>query len=209
VNQKKVQRIMRELGLKCIVRMKKYRSYKGTVGKIAPNILERNFNATKPNEKWVTDITEFKLFGEKLYLSPMLDLFNGEIITYTVDSRPVYTLVSGMLDQALEHKTDEDTLLIHSDQGWHYQMPQYQQTLKEQNITQSMSRKGNCYDNAVMENFFGILKSEFLYTEEFDSIEHFKAELDQYIHYYNHKRIKAKLKGMSPVRYRTHALEAA
>jgi putative transposase len=209
VNHKKVQRIMRELGLKCIVRMKKYRSYKGTVGKIAPNILERNFNATKPNEKWVTDITEFKLFGEKLYLSPMLDLFNGEIITYTVDSRPVYTLVSGMLDQALEHKTDEDTLLIHSDQGWHYQMPQYQQTLKEQNITQSMSRKGNCYDNAVMENFFGILKSEFLYTEEFDSIEHFKVELDQYIHYYNHKRIKAKLKGMSPVRYRTHALEAA
>jgi putative transposase len=209
VNHKKVQRIMRKLGLKCIVRMKKYRSYKGTVGKIAPNILERNFNATKPNEKWVTDITEFKLFGEKLYLSPMLDLFNGEIITYTVDSRPVYTLVSGMLDQALEHKTDEDTLLIHSDQGWHYQMPQYQQTLKEQNITQSMSRKGNCYDNAVMENFFGILKSEFLYTEEFDSIEHFKAELDQYIHYYNHKRIKAKLKGMSPVRYRTHALEAA
>jgi putative transposase len=199
INHKKVQRIMRELGLKCIVRMKKYRSYKGTVGKIAPNILDRDFQATKPNEKWVTDITEFKLFGEKLYLSPMLVLFNGEVITYTVDSRPVYTLVSGMLDQALERKTSEDTLLIHSDQGWHYQMPQYQQTLKEQDITQSMSRKGNCYDNAVMENFFGILKSEFLYTEEFGSIEHFKAELDQYIHYYNHNRIKAKLQGLSPV----------
>jgi putative transposase len=209
VNHKKVQRVMRELDLKCIVRMKKYRSYKGTVGKIAPNILERNFNATKPNEKWVTDITEFKLFGEKLYMSPMMDLFNGEIITYTIDSRPVYTLVSSMLDQALERKTNEDSLLIHSDQGWHYQMPQYQQTLKEQGITQSMSRKGNCYDNAVMENFFGILKSEFFYTEEYDSIEHFKVELDQYIHYYNHKRIKAKLKGKSPVQYRTHALEAA
>jgi putative transposase len=160
-NHKKVQRIMRELGLKSIVRMKKYRSYKGTVGKIAPNILDRNFLATKPNEKWVTDITEFKLFGEKLYLLPMLDLFNGEIVTYTIESHPVYSLVSRMLEKAFEHLNDEDTLLIHSDQGWHYQMRQYQQALKERGITQSMSRKGNCYDNAVIENFFGILKSEF------------------------------------------------
>jgi transposase InsO family protein len=104
---------------------------------------------------------------------------------------------------------DEDTLLIHSDQGWHYQMHQYEQTLKKHDITQSMSRKGNCYDNAVIENFFGILKSEFLYTQEFESIEHFYAELEEYIKYYNHKRIKAKLKGMSPVQYRTHALKAA
>jgi putative transposase len=200
---------MRELGLKCRVRMKKYRSYKGTVGKIAPNILDRDFHATKPNEKWVTDITEFHLFGEKLYLSPMLDLFNGEIITYTIESRPVYSLVSRMLDKAFEHLNDEDTLLIHSDQGWHYQMRQYQQALKERGITQSMSRKGNCYDNAIIENFFGILKSELVYTQEFESIEQFKEELEQYIEYYNHKRIKAKLKGMSPVQYRTHALKAA
>lgn len=123
VNHKKVQRIMRELGLKCIVRMKKYRSYKGSVGKIAPNILERDFNASKPNQKWVvTDITEFQLLGEKLYLSPILDLFNGEIITYTIGSRPVYSLVSRMLEQAFKHISDDDTLLIHSDQGWHYQM---------------------------------------------------------------------------------------
>jgi transposase InsO family protein len=103
VNHKKVQRIMKELGLKCIVRMKKYKSYKGTVGKIAPNILDRNFHAEKPNKKWVTDITEFKLFGEKLYFSPILDLFNSEIITYTIGSRPTYSLVSTMLDQAFEH----------------------------------------------------------------------------------------------------------
>lgn len=209
VNHKKLQRLMQELGLKCSVRMKKYRSYKGSVGKIAPNILDRNFQAVRPNEKWVTDITEFKLFGEKLYLSPILDLFNGEIIAYTLRSRPVYSLVSDMLEQALEGKNDEDSLLIHSDQGWHYQMPQYQQALKNKGITQSMSRKGNCYDNAVMENFFGILKSEFLYTQTFSDTEHFKAELDQYIHYYNHKRIKHKLKGMSPVQYRTHAQQAA
>lgn len=194
---------MKELGLKCVVRMKKYRSYKGTVGKTAPNILDRNFRAEKPNEKWVTDITEFKLLGEKLYLSPMLDLFNGEIIAYSIDSRPRYSLVSKMLEQAVKRLTNEDKLLIHSDQGWHYQMSKYQQALKEKNITQSMSRKGNCYDNAVMENFFGILKSEFLYMQEFDSIELFKQELSNYMDYYNNKRIKAKLKGLSPVQYRT------
>lgn len=150
VNHKKVQRIMQELGLKSVVRMKKYRSYKGNVGKIAPNILERNFSVSKPNEKWVTDITEFKLFGEKLYLSPMLDLFNGEVIAYTVNPRPVYSLVSKMLDNAFERLDDKDDLIIHSDQGWHYQMRQYQQALKDHGITQSMSRKGNCYDNAVI-----------------------------------------------------------
>jgi transposase InsO family protein len=209
INHKKVQRIMQELRLKCLVRMKKYVSYKGTVGKTAPNILDRNFEAEKPNEKWVTDITEFKLFGEKLYFSPMLDLFNGEIITYTVGSRPTYSLVSTMLDQALEHLVDEDELLIHSDQGWHYQMKQYRHVLSEHGVTQSMSRKGNCYDNAVIENFFGIMKSEFLYLKEFESIEHFKQELAKYIDYYNNKRIKSKLKGMSPVQYRVHAGQAA
>ncbi|REK74199.1 IS3 family transposase [Paenibacillus paeoniae] len=209
VNHKKVQRIMQELGLKSIVRMKKYRSYKGNVGKIAPNILERNFSASKPNEKWVTDITEFKLFGEKLYLSPMLDLFNGEVITYTVNSRPVYSLISKMLDHAFERLDNQDGLIIHSDQGWHYQMRQYQQALKEHGVTQSMSRKGIGYDHAVIESFFGTLKSEFLYIQEFESVEQFKTELDQYITYYNHKRIKAKPKGVSPVQYRTHALEVA
>jgi putative transposase len=205
VNHKKVQRIMNELDLKSRVRVKKYRSYKGKVGKIAPNLLDRNFEATKPNEKWVTDITEFKLYGEKLYVSPVLDLYNGEIITYTIGSRPTYSLVSDMLEQAFERLSTKDELLIHSDQGWHYQMKQYRQALKERNITQSMSRKGNCYDNSVIENFFGIMKSEFLYIEEFRSIEHFKEELEKYIDYYNHKRIKAKLKGKSPVQYRTLA----
>ncbi len=113
----------------------------------------RNFQAEKPNEKWVTDITEFNLFREKLYLFPILDLFNSEIITYTLDSRPKYSLVKTMLEQAFERLTDEDKPLIHSDQGWHYRMPHYQHALKKRNITQSMSRKGNCYENAVMENF--------------------------------------------------------
>ncbi|SOC41510.1 transposase InsO family protein [Ureibacillus acetophenoni] len=208
VNHKKVQRIMKALGLKSIVRMKKYKSYKGTVGKIAPNILDRNFKADAPNEKWVTDITEFKLFGEKLYLSPVLDLFNGEIITYTIGNRPTYSLVSDMLEKALGKLPEEHQLLMHSDQGWHYQMKSYRHALESRGITQSMSRKGNCYDNSVMENFFGIMKSEFLYLKEFDSVEHFKKELENYITYYNTKRMKAKLK-MSPVQYRTHFNQAA
>jgi transposase InsO family protein len=208
VNHKKVQRIMKELGLKCLVRMKKYKSYKGTVGKIAPNHLERQFTAEAPNQKWVTDITEFKLFGEKLYFSPVLDLFNGEIIAYTIKSRPIYTLVSEMLEKAFERLTEEHQLLMHSDQGWHYQMKQYRHALKERGILQSMSRKGNCYDNSVMENFFGIMKSEFLYHKEFESIEQFKIELDKYIEYYNTKRIKAKYK-LSPVQYRTQFEQAA
>ncbi|WP_433958021.1 IS3 family transposase [Cytobacillus horneckiae] len=209
VNHKRVQRIMKELGLKCIVRMKKYKSYKGTVGKIAPNILDRNFTAKAPNEKWVTDITEFKLFDVKLYLSPVLDLFNGEIITYTIGSRPTYSLVSEMLGKALDRLPEEHQLLMHSDQGWHYQMKQYRHALESRGIVQSMSRKGNCYDNSVIENFFGIMKSEFLYLKEFESVEHFKEELEKYINYYNTKRIKAKLKGMSPIQYRTHAQTVA
>lgn len=114
-----------------------------------------------------------------------------------------------MLNKSFERLTDEGKLLIHSDQGWHYQMKKYRHALKQRNITQSMSRKGNCYDNAVIENFFGIMKSELLYLKEFESVEHFKQELAKYIDYYNHKRIKTKLKGLSPVQYRTQTVQAA
>jgi transposase InsO family protein len=206
---KTINRLMNEMGLKCLVRMKKYRSYKGNVGKIAPNLLNRDFSAEKINEKWVTDVTEFHLFGEKRYLSPILDLCNGEIIAYTVMNRPVYKLVGDMLEQAIKRLQPENQVILHSDQGWHYQMKKYQKTLEQHNIKQSMSRKGNCLDNAVMENFFGLLKSELLYLQEFESMEHFERELEEYIYYYNHKRMKAKLKDLSPVEYRTQILEAA
>ncbi|KGR74732.1 integrase [Ureibacillus manganicus DSM 26584] len=208
INHKTVQRLMKELGLKSMVRVKKYRSYKGNVGKIAPNLLNRNFQASKPNEKWVTDVTEFQLFGQKLYLSPVLDLYNGEIIAYNIEHRPVFSLVSKMLDQAFTHLTAEDAPILHSDQGWHYQMKQYRNTLRKHGITQSMSRKGNCLDNAVIENFFGLLKSELVYLSDFKNIEHFKRELENYINYYNHKRIKANLNGQSPVNYRVQTLAA-
>ncbi|MDA2639124.1 IS3 family transposase [Bacillus cereus] len=206
INHTTVLRLMNQLGIKSLVRISKYRSYRG---KVAPNVLKRDFKASKPNEKWVTDVTEVHLFGEKLYLSPILDLFNGEIISYNIEKRPTFLLVERMVDHALKRLNKGDTPILHSDQGWHYQMDKYQHTLKEHNIIQSMSRKGNCLDNAVMENFFGLLKSELLYLKEFDSMEHFKIELENYIHYYNHKRIKTKLKGLPPVQYRVQSLLAA
>ena len=187
---------MKVLGMICRVRMKKYRSYKGNVGKIAPNLLNRDFYADKPNQKWVTDVTEFSLFGEKLYLSPILDLHSSDLVSYTISDRPVLSMVTTMLDKAFAKIPDGTDLILHSDQGWQYQHKQYQRMLREKGIRQSMSRKGNCLDNAVIENFFGILKSELLYLQEFHSMEHFKQELIEYLDYYNNRRIKAKLKGL-------------
>ena len=184
--------------------MKKYKSYKGEVGRIAPNILNRNFKAAKPNRIWVTDVTEFGLFGEKLYLSTILDTFNGEIISYSIARSPRF-IVSDMMETALCKTQETNGLIVHSDQGWQYQMRAFQQTLADRGIIQSMSRKGNCLDNAVMENFFGHLKSELLYIQKFRSIEHFLAELHEYIRYYNEDRIKLKLNGLSPVQYRQQA----
>lgn len=132
---------MKELGLVCLVRMKKYRSYKGEAGKIAPNLLQRNFRAEKPNQKWVTDVTEFNLFGEKLYLSPILDLCSGDLVSYTISARPVLDMVTSMLDKAFEKLPDGTGLILHSDQGWQYQHKKYQTMLKEKGIRQSMSRK--------------------------------------------------------------------
>ena len=209
INHKTVSRLMRELGLKCQVRIKRYRSYKGEIGKVAPNLIDRNFHADAPNQKWTTDITEFSLFGKKLYLSPILDMYNGEIISYNISERPHLGQVMDMLDKAFEKIPDNTGLVFHSDQGWQYQHKMYQYRLKEKGIRQSMSRKGNCLDNAVMENFFGLLKSELLYLREFESFEEFKEELVKYIYYYNHQRIKGKLKGLSPVQYRIQSLLVA
>ncbi|RMT74471.1 ISPsy8, transposase OrfB, partial [Pseudomonas savastanoi pv. nerii] len=205
VNKKVVERLMAELGLRSVVRPKKYRSYKGTVGKIAPNLLERNFTAQRPNQKWVTDVTEFKVANRKLYLSPVMDLYNGEIVAYELSTRPCFELVTSMLDKALQQLQDEPKLVMHSDQGWQYQHAQYRQKLAVKGVKQSMSRKGNCLDNAAMESFFGTLKSEFFYLKRFESIEELTAGLEEYIRYYNHDRIKLKLGGLSPVKYRTQA----
>jgi len=209
INHKTVQRLMKEIGVICRVRVKKYRSYKGEVGKIAPDLLVRDFEATKPNRKWVTDVTEFGLFGQKLYLSPILDLCSRDIVSYSISDKPVLSMATEMLDRAFSKIPNGTNLILHSDQGWQYQHKQYQRMLKAKGIRQSMSRKGNCLDNAVMENFFGLLKSELLYLQKFDSIEHFKADLIEYLDYYNNRRIKEKLKGLPPAIHRQQALSAA
>jgi len=204
INHKTVLRLMKLIGLKSLIRVKKYKSYKGEQGKIAPNLLKRNFKAEAPNQKWATDITEFNISGRKLYLSPIIDLFNQEIISYELTERPVFNQVVMMLKKAFKKIPNNINLMLHSDQGWQYQMKQYQYLLKEKGIIQSMSRKGNCLDNAIIENFFGTLKSELFYIQKFASVEELKHEIKQYINYYNNERIKSNLNKMSPIKYRAH-----
>jgi putative transposase len=203
VNHKLVHRLMRQMNLKAKRRKQHYHSYKGEIGKVAPNILERNFAASRPNQKWTTDVTQVNIHEKKLYISPILDMYNGEIISYSISNSPDLKMVTTMLDKAFKKYNSLDDLVFHSDQGWHYQHSRYQQMLKNKGIVQSMSRKGNCLDNAMMENFFGLMKTELLYLQEWDSVEQFEKALRAYIKYYNNDRIKLRLKGKSPVQYRT------
>ncbi|MDT9582737.1 IS3 family transposase [Stenotrophomonas indicatrix] len=209
INHKRVQRLMAELGLQSRVRIKRYRAFKGAANVVVSNDLGRQFEAQTPNQKWVTDVTEFKVQGMKLYLSPIMDLYNGEIVAYQMKRRPVFDLVGEMLDQAIKKLSPEDRPMIHSDQGWHYQHENYRHKLAKHSLKQSMSRRGNCLDNAAMESFFGTLKSEFFYLNTFDSIESLEAGLVEYIRYYNEDRIRLKLKGLSPVKYREQVALAA
>jgi putative transposase len=209
INHKTVRRLMLQLQLKSCVRVKKYRAYKGQIGHVAPNVLERRFDASRPNEKWVTDVTEFNVGGQKLYLSPILGLYNGEIVSYEMARRPLLNMVSAMLGKAFNRLHPGDKPVLHSDQGWQYRMPEYRRRLEERAIVQSMSRKGNCLDNAAIESFFGTLKSEFYYLNEFRNVEELRTGIDSYIRYYNHDRIKIKLQGFSPVEYRTRFAKAA
>ena len=202
INHKAVQRLMGTLSLKAAIKVKRYRSYRGEVGQTAPNVLQRDFKATRPNEKWVTDVTEFAVNGRKLYLSPVIDLFNNEVISYSLSERPVMNMVENMLDQAFKKLNPHEHPVLHSDQGWQYRMRRYQNILKEHGIKQSMSRKGNCLDNAVVECFFGTLKSECFYLDEFSNISELKDAVTEYIEYYNSRRISLKLKGLTPIEYR-------
>ena len=181
INHKTVLRLMKTLNLKSIIRVKRYRSYRGEIGRTVPNILERNFKTNQPNRKWATDVTEFNVSGNKLYLSPIIDLFNGEIISYELYERPVFAQVMNMLKKSFRKVKNTENIILHSDQGWQYQMKVYQQLLKKKGIIQSMSRKGNCLDNAVIENFFGTLKSEMFYTKNFKTIKELKKEIKEYI----------------------------
>ncbi|WP_156536737.1 IS3 family transposase [Gallibacterium salpingitidis] len=207
VNHKRVQRLLQELGLQ--VKRKpprKYSSYQGQVGKIAPNRLQRDFRATHPNQKWLTDITEFNVNGEKLYFSPILDCYNNELIAYQWSRHPNSDLVNRMVRQAITRLSKGDTPILHSDQGIQYQIPSYQHLLVEHHIVQSMSRKGNCLDNAAMESFFGRMKVECFYGKVFQTIAELEVAIKDYVRYYNEERIQLKLNGLSPVQYRLQSI---
>lgn len=221
INKKRVQRIVQELGIQVTSytrKSRKYSSYKGTVGRIAPNRVHRRFDTNIPHQKITTDTTEFKYYEvddkgrmviKKLYLDPFMDLYNREIISYGISQRPSSVSILNALSEAIEITNDcRYRRTFHSDQGWAYQMKAYNLTLMENKVYQSMSRKGNCHDNSVMENFFGIMKQEMYYGIVFCSYEELKNAITRYITYYNEKRIKEKLGWMSPVEYRLTHLAA-
>lgn len=204
INEKRVARIMRENGLRAAIKRRRYNSYKGTVGKIAPNILERDFTTTGPYQKLGTDVTVFITPHGKLYLSPVIDFHTREVLAYDLSEHPNMKQIRRMLNKLnAKHGKALEGAILHSDQGWQYQMLYYRKYLKEHKIMQSMSRKGNCLDNSPTENFFGRLKTEMYYDKEyaFRSLDELKQNIHKYIRYYNEERIVSRLK-TSPKKYR-------
>ena len=204
VNHKRVQRLMHNMGLSGKRPKEKYHSYKGEVGKIADNLIKRDFSTTAPLQKWTTDVSQFNFPWGKCYISPILDMNTNEIISYDLSLHPNLEQIHRMLDKAFEKFPTVKGLIFHSDQGWQYQHATFRDALKEHGIIQSMSRKGNCYDNCIMETFFGRLKNEMYYgcEQDYASFEDFTVAVEEYIDYYNNKRIQAKTKWMPPVKYR-------
>lgn len=200
-------RVNRLLYTKYHTRTRKYSSYRGEIGKIADNKLNRNFKVEKANEVWVSDVTEFKVLGSKnkLYLSPIMDLFNCEIISFNLNTSPTVYFTNKSLEDAVKKLPKDHNLIVHTDQGFHYQHKSWVKILEDNNIKQSMSRRGNCLDNSPMENFFGLLKQEIFYGVKYDSIDELAEEIERYIYWYNNHRIKEKLNGLSPIEYRLQA----
>jgi putative transposase len=209
INHKKVQRLMSELNLKSNVRPKRYNSYKGPEGKSVKNLLQRDFEVNKPNQKWVTDVTEFKVKGQKVYLSPVIDLCSADVVAYRTAKSAHLPMVQEMFEEAISKLSDGDQPILHSDQGWQHRLPRIQKILKDAGLKQSMSRKGNCLDNAAAESFFAVLKTEMFHGYDFESADELIIKIDEYIKYYNTERIKVKLKGLTPIEHRNQALLAA
>ena len=221
INKKRVQRIIQKYDMQVMSYTRKSRrfsTYKGVVGRIAPNRVARRFNTNVPHQKITTDTTEFKYYEpdgkgkvviKKLYLDPFMDMWNLEILSYGVSDRPSSQSIMRALDEAITVTNDcRFRRTFHSDRGWAYQMNAYRHELKKNRIFQSMSRKGNCYDNAPMENFFGVMKQEMYYGQVYNSFNELKEAIDKYIRYYNEQRSKASLGYRSPVEYRESMLAA-
>jgi transposase InsO family protein len=206
VNHKKVLRLMQELGIKAIIRRKYVhrttREAAETDGRIAENLLQRDFNATEPNQKWVTDVTQYRVFDDRIYLSAIKDLWNGEIIAYHISNRNDNPLVLETFRKAFEAHKDVTGLIVHSDQGSQYTSHAYHDMLPKVGAQISMSRRGNCYDNASMESFFSHLKVEALYPYDIRSIEEAQRRIEEFIHFYNEERAQRKLNKLTPAEYR-------
>ena len=202
LNHKTVRKLMKQHGLTCCIRRKKYRSYMPGGGQASENLLARNFRAESSGMKWCTDVTEFRAGEHKLYLSVVQDLYSHEIVAWHTSRRPSQRLVCKMLDDALKVKYRKKGLILHSDQGWHYKTLMWRAMLADAGVIQSMSRKGNCLDNAVMENFFSHLKAEMYHRKRYDCVEVLRHDVIKYINYYNNERISLKTGGMSPAEYR-------
>ena len=210
VNHKKVQRIMNKFELKAIKTKIKYHSYIGNIGHIADNIINRDFEASKPNEKWTTDVSQFNCPFGKAYLSPILDMYGTDIVAWDLSLSPNLEQTKRMLNEAFRKNPNIEGLVFHSDMGWQYQHNYFQERLKEKGIVQSMSRKGNCIDNCIMETFFGTVKREMFYghEQEFQTFEQLYKAIAEYIDYYNNRRIKGKTKWMPPVKFREASMLA-
>ena len=192
---------MHNMGLMGKRPKEKYHSYRGETGRVADNIINRDFGTDAPLQKWTTDVSQFNFSWGKCYLSPILDMNSNEIISYDLSLSPNLEQIQRMLNNAFAQFPSVKGLIFHSDQGWQYQHFSFVDALQKKGIIQSMSRKGNCYDNALMESFFGTMKSELLYLKGFSSLDEFEIELKKYIKYYNCDRIKTRLK-TSPVNFR-------
>ena len=205
VSEKIIRRIMTEEQLKVISKKnRKYTSYKGEISPAVKNVIKRDFKAKVPNMKWLTDITEFRLPAGKVYLSPIIDCFDGLVVSWTIGSNPNSELVTSMLDTAILSLAEDENPIVHSDRGAHYRWPGWISRMKDAHLTRSMSKKGCSPDNAACEGFFGRLKNGMYYNRNWidTSIEDFIIELDSYIRWYNNKRIKIALGGLSPIEFR-------
>ena len=204
INHKRVERIMIKLGIQARPKQRKYVSYKGKIGKVAPNILDRDFSTTLPYQKLGTDITVFIMPFGKLYLSPIIDFHTREVLAYDLSEHPNFRQIIRMFEMLKnKHQFNFSNAILHSDQGWQYQIERYREKIKDLGLIQSMSRKGNCLDNSPTENFFGRMKEEMFYGKEYwyRSMPELKAAIINYIEYYNNERIVNRFH-MSPIQYR-------
>jgi transposase InsO family protein len=205
INHKRVQRLMKIKGIQSVIRRKKKKYERSTPQQVAENLLNRKFQAEAPNEKWVTDVTEFKYGnGQKAYLSAILDLHDKTIVSYVLGDSNNNPLVFETLKLALQVAQGSKPML-HSDRGFQYTSLKFKEMLDEAEMKQSMSRVGRCIDNGPMESFWGTLKCEKYYLDTYHTFEALKKDIDDYIHFYNFERLQAKLKGLSPMEFRTKA----